>query len=77
MLARGDVDEAKEWAKIKEGPKSASIQHEVPELTEEVLQGLPRNYNSGKTGNGANGNSVAGNSNVCNQSEVFGGLMAI
>ena len=66
MLARGDVDEAKEWAKIKERPKSASVQHKVPVVTVEVLQGTARDCNSRKTGNGANGQSVAQNSNVCN-----------
>ena len=46
ILAREDVDGEKEWA------KSASVQHEVPEVTDEVLQGTP---NPGKLESGQMG----------------------
>ena len=51
-----------------------SVQHEVPAVTDEVMQGTARDCNSRKTGNGANGQSMAGNSNVCYRSEDFRGF---
>ena len=77
MLARGDVNVAKEWAKFEEQPKDASARLEVPEVTDDLLQGTALDCNSRKTENGANGHSVAQNSNVCNRSKAFACLMPI